>query len=89
MMGCPLWVISGQTASPTNVHFTPESGHSGRRAMSALCQEGHCTSRRLLTVLCKLARCQFKIWLEGLYRDLDCRICVSTPQFVTSEHYCV
>ena len=28
-----------------------------------------------------------EIWLEGLYRDLNCRICVWTPQFVTGEHY--
>jgi|SRR6516225_10335989 len=29
----------------------------------------------------------FKIRLEGLYRDVDCRICVWTPQFITSEYY--
>jgi hypothetical protein len=49
--------------------------------MSALCQ-ADIAHRELLTVLCR-----FKIWLEGLYRDMDCRICVWTPQFVTGEHY--
>src|SRR5215468_2249765 len=51
--------------------------------MSASCQKRtSSSSRRLLTVLCRL-----KIWLEGLYRDLNCRICVGPPQVVTGEHY--
>ena len=54
------------------------------RVMSALCQKRTSrSSRRLLTVLCR-----FKIWLEGLYRDLNCRATLRVaPQLRTLTKY--
>ena len=49
--------------------------------MSALCQKRTLHVPTTASVLCR-----FKIWLEGLYRDLNSRICVEAPQFVTGEH---
>src|SRR6516164_7755168 len=60
----------------------PKADIETKSDMSAKCQKRTLRSQRLLTALCR-----FKIGLEGLDRDVDCRICVWTPQFVTGEHY--
>src|SRR6516165_271404 len=82
--GCRLWVRSGHSIMSDACPLYPRKQSLVERfGMSALCHKRTSrSSRRLLTVLRR-----FKIWLEGLYRDLNCRICVGPPQFVTGEHY--
>src|SRR6516165_1596866 len=82
-------------ATPGALSFWLEKGKS-YASRTKQCQ-GHCvpaastgflrchrvfaTPGTAYTVLCR-----FKIWLEGLYRDLNRQICVGTPQFVTGGH---